>query len=766
MIDFHNQLSIIPQVYETATLQDNLEHSGGIDISWNAAENTEIPVGAYITYGGLHYILLEPYRPTKASAVHYKYSPHFKHPQNMLDRIPFWIKSRTVEGQEINLRTVSFTGYPQTLADKIVTFFEEYANETGDTYFRTVIGTNWTHNLQSGEGQAALNVSNLPVVTVNFDGSSIRSAVNALADAIGCNVFFDWNETNGNKTIRFIAGTTIDGETYNCFHVLGGTRNMGKVATSGGYAAVTQRLTLKETEYPGSIIDIRPGSSGIRLMQDLILDEVYPKMELYINPKDGFSPRPRNCYLTDEEGNRIEVVVPQGTTPPADAIQDPTDGKYYKYYTKWYIHLSYDAEGNNPYVFDREKLINDKPLTILFQPVYDDDNSHPLIGREFELTYFPTNATESERTEWTEDDVLPRTTPFVADPDSYRIIFKAEGETILPTTEGLGLIPQGGDLVTLVNMALSNEEIERAQGELETAALEIIKLYEQRKPDYTKTLIANAIPASASEAIPAIGQEKTIDGVTGIVTSINRNLDTDVADVAIGSWSRKTLTGGVHDKIDTVSVNGGKATESTEDKSSSFSDFETLMRTAPKPNIEKILTPMNQKMDEISQQADRAFDIWYGEGAPLSLAASPYAKNRITKNSDGTFTTANNTGNQYALALADLSGLNYDNCGKATITFNTKINSGNRLLIGLGNKAVRGENAYDSNKNDYNTGGLFLWFGTRDGVNYSLYNGVFNNNAFGEDVTTVITIDKVNNKYSYVLKNAVTGVVYFSGQLS
>ena len=226
MIDFHSQLeeqfpgkNYIPTVYNSAELQDNLEHSGGITISWNAATDDEIPLGAYVKYplpaagqteaeaGTLRYILLDPYAPSKESAIpHYQYQPQFKHPQNMLDRIPFWIKSLDAEGKSINLETTSYTGYPYIIAKKLCDFINsEYVTETGDSFFAATIGNTWSYEIPATLNQEGLIQSSHVIIKVGFDGCSIKSAANAIADAMGCNVFWDWKT----KVIRFKVGSTI-----------------------------------------------------------------------------------------------------------------------------------------------------------------------------------------------------------------------------------------------------------------------------------------------------------------------------------------------------------------------------------------------------------------------------------------------------------------------------------------------------------------------------------------------------------------------------
>ena len=139
-------------------------------------------------------------------------------------------------------------------------------------------------------------------------------------------------------------------------------------------------------------------------------------------------------------------------------------------------------------------------------------------------------------------------------------------------------------------------------------------------------------------------------------------------------------------------------------------------------------------------------------------------QNRISNNGAGVFTSADNAGNAYALALADLSNIpGITTAGTITIQFDSNIPSGSRWNIGIGNKDVRGTNANGSNKSSYNTDGLILRFGTTDGNNYQVNGGTNNNNAFGKSVHATITFNRIEGTYSYTLTDNDNSTVYFSG---
>lgn len=578
MIDFQSQY--IPEVYESARLNDNLDGTGGITVSWNSASYVQLPIGTSVIYNGTKYSLLEPYSPNKASAIpHYRYEVTFQHPLARLSRVPFYINSQYIEADNngvvqhvgIQLHTVPYTGLASTIADKLASFFMEYGQV--DSEFASTFGR-WTCDMPASFATT--------VITVEFDGCSIRAAATRIADACGCNVFFDWST----KTIRFIVGSTIDGESYNCFRVLGGTTNMAKRNVSGMYAPVTQRLTLDTQAYPNSIID-RSGENGIRLTTDLIFDDIYPKMELFIK-----SVRERRCYLTDDDGKQI-----------------PDGNGGYKQYSKWYVTLKY-SDGT-PYTHDISSQIADKPLALLFQPTYGSEETSPLAGRQFEVVYF---ARDTE--EWEDDDVLPESDKFEAKAGEFRIIFATEGDAILPTTYEDKLIPKIGNKVTLVNVAVDSIVGEGgktykqiAQDELLATANNTIAAMMADSGEYSAEVIGN---------IPTIGSEYTIDGHVGIVTTVNADLDTGVATVTIGSWKRKTLTGGIRDKIDSITT---KTTEGTTEgeKGLTKSQFDALWKTTKKPSIDMdLINALGADIAEVKQQTDARFYIIYGRGVPTN----------------------------------------------------------------------------------------------------------------------------------------------------
>ena len=133
------------------------------------------------------------------------------------------------------------------------------------------------------------------------------------------------------------------------------------------------------------------------------------------------------------------------------------------------------------------------------------------------------------------------------------------------------------------------------------------------------------------------------------------------------------------------------------------------------------------------------------------------AKSRSTY-TDGIWTTAGNTGNGYALALADLSGLDkIATAATITLEFDAEILSGGRIWIGIGDKSIRSDNANGSNKNSYNTDGLFLVYGTGNGSTVTA-NGAGVANALVLS-HFVFTLDRTNSTYSYTVTDKATSDV-------
>jgi len=533
-------MATYPQVYETAIKESNLQNGGYIQLEWNSTEHTPLNAGEVCPIDS-DYILFSKHYPSQTSANGFRYSPKFQHKLTQLGYLPLYFKTQDAEGANVVLSTFPYNGNAATIAQYLVACL----NEHGD------LGT-WTVGTISVSG----------TVSISFDGATIKSGAQQIADAFDTEYYFNYadhtfnlgaiTEENNGEGPAYEPGTLVTasdgGIQYNTFRILGGTKNMAKRTLSGQNVAVTERLMLDPTEYPGSII----GSGNPRIMKDIVFDDVYPKMELYM-----YNLRERRCYLCDDEGNRIPDTYVKDSDN--NIVIDPQTGlpqvATYKQYSKWYFRLAYwNGTQLADYNFDTDLIIADLPLSMVFQPNYADGAlDQPLIGREFELTYF------SEQTnEHGADDVSD--TPFVANAGDYRIIFSVQSGMILPSTSTELICPYAtqqmsrlSNIVTLTNVALDGIYKQAAQAELKKRALEATTAETRDKSSFT--YLTYGTPPTLGTA--AAG---------GIVTSVRQDLITTEVQYTVGYYqSTKGAIGRLSDKIESAKGSGGKATTGDDD---------------------------------------------------------------------------------------------------------------------------------------------------------------------------------------------------------
>lgn len=533
-------MATYPQVYETAIKESNLQNGGYIQLEWNSTEHTPLNAGEVCPIDS-NYILFSKHYPSQTSANGFRYSPKFQHKLTQLGYLPLYFKTQDAEGANVVLSTFPYNGNAATIAQYLVACL----NEHGD------LGT-WTVGTISVSG----------TVSISFDGATIKSGAQQIADAFDTEYYFNYadhtfnlgaiTEENNGEGPAYEPGTLVTasdgGIQYNTFRILGGTKNMAKRTLSGQNVAVTERLMLDPTEYPGSII----GSGNPRIMKDIVFDDVYPKMELYM-----YNLRERRCYLCDDEGNRIPDTYVKDSDN--NIVIDPQTGlpqvATYKQYSKWYFRLAYwNGTQLADYNFDPDLIIADLPLSMVFQPNYADGAlDQPLIGREFELTYF------SEQTnEHGADDVSD--TPFVANAGDYRIIFSVQSGMILPSTSTEMICPYASqqmsrlsNIVTLTNVALDGIYKQAAQAELKKRALEATTAETRDKSSFT--YLTYGTPPTLGTA--AAG---------GIVTSVRQDLITTEVQYTVGYYqSTKGAIGRLSDKIESAKGSGGKATTGDDD---------------------------------------------------------------------------------------------------------------------------------------------------------------------------------------------------------
>lgn len=546
--------------YESVIKEENINDGGSIQLEWNDTVGTPIEAGTPCPIDS-DYVLLVKYYPSQTSVENYHYNVTFPHKMAQMDYLPFYFKTRAVGGYdengelesgEIDLSTYPYTGNIQTIAEALADCLTEH-EELGI----------WTADTQGLSGSI--------IASINFDGATIKSAASAIAEAFDVDYWFEWsshtikfgvfdasNETppsvsvvtdeNGvTAGVEALVSTSGGDVQYNVFRILGGTKNMSKKTIEGKNMQVTQRLMLDAND---SIIDTRPlGSTLPKIMKDLVFDDIYPKMELWI-----YDVHERQCWLTDENGKKIvDREEYNSQTGETDTI--------YKTYSKWYFKLArWNGQELVPYIFDPSLIIEGKTLSMVFQPNYEEDAlPQPLIGREFELSYYEAAYPANENGA---DDVNPN--GYTPTHGEFRIIFKVEGDMILPSTGEEGLRPYGGAMsllnnkVTLTNVAIDSTYIQAAKTELQTAAEEAVEMYGREKSSIT--YVTYGTP-------PTLG---------GNISKIRHNLITGEVQYTVGDYkTSKSLIGRLSDKVEAASSGGGSSTisEANSDKGSGISEI-------------------------------------------------------------------------------------------------------------------------------------------------------------------------------------------------
>lgn len=565
-------------VFETIQLDDNAEGSGGLTLAWNSNEFHVIPAGA--TVGD--YVLMEPYFPQDNGGGKYRYEPKFSDPVALLEKTPFILDTLDTEGHPITLFTFPFTGLPGT----IIGYLEDS--------IKAAFGNEWVCHC---------GIASTASITVDFDGDTLKSAAQKIAQACGCTLHYTWKQLNFGT--RAVYGGN---EFYNRFIVFGGTTNMSRKTVQGQYTSVVKRLTLDETDYPDSIID--KSSGGTPMTKILVFDEIFPKMELFIDDVHE-----RTCFMLDENGNRIETTSDDNT---AETVIVDGVTKYYKTYSKWYVHLI-DANGDD-FELDKTKIFEGQTLKMLFQPNYDSQYSTPLIGREFEVVYFDTETHEYEA-----DDT--DINGYTAEEGWFRICFEAQGETVIPTVSSIGLIPHVENKVTLVNYGIDEAYITAAQSELETAALNAIG-------DYEKVGLGGKEVAYGGLSNVNVGD---LYGEHELfVNTKSMDLITGREEISYGTFGERSLISSMIDKIDNAQTSGGGGT--TKSSASSVTNvsgqdslsWRTLQQAGGNLGVKNVnqtiggqITDLVEDMEAVQEQVDQKIDMWFRTGVPYPNEYSP-----------------------------------------------------------------------------------------------------------------------------------------------
>ena len=580
-------------IIESASVEQNINGDGKLSLSWKSLSGGVILNGTVINTAYGKYVMMEPYTPTVNNDGTYSFSPSFTSWDALASKRLFSMVLQDSEGNDMRLYTFPYTGQAYKVSDALADF-------------------GWNVDLNPDLADK--------FVTISFDGDTVKSAAEKLASALGTNAYY----VNG--TICIGTSNAFSPESYyNCFVVLGGTRNMAKKTIQNSYAQVTQRLTLDanaEGVSAGSVIDLSGNEPKMEKL--LIFDDVYPKMELVI--ADAV---PRRCYMMDESGQHVvdhwvkDGVIVSSDTPGATAVD--------KEYTKWYIRLGKKVNDViTIYDIPTTDVIENKELGLLFQ-------DGALAGREFDLAVL-----NEGQTEHMSDDVLPG--GFTATGGTwYRIIMVADHSTLIPNNNTL--IPIVGNRVTPINVKFDSVYTQMAKAELLERAMSVIPMYHTQKSAGFQAQRSWSDFLTGGSTTPDIGDpygNVGDDSQAGyIVTSVVTDLMTGAASITYGTFKRKGLLSSMADKIDSVQLSGGQATvgqvgDDVRHTAQMGIDQYNALRSAGGAlgmisvnqrinEISEDLESYGASMTEVEQQMDRMFLIHFINGVPLPNVNNPNA---------------------------------------------------------------------------------------------------------------------------------------------
>ena len=474
-------------VTQNAEHVEELMQADYVSLQWVSNVKRVLPAGAYIVPfdDGVRYMLLDPYTPDQNNTDEFTYSPQFQHPKMYLGRVPYSRASKDTEGNDINLLDWDYKGYLTTFLSDLCGFITKTFTDEGittDKFSYSVLG--------DIEGNVTISISN----------NDILSVLNNVCNTLDCEWHIDWEQRrlfvgnvrfdkNEGEMLELTSGVNVgmasvssQSDTYyNVYLPQGSTRNMAAATSDGSYYATNRRLELDPEKYPDGKIYTDGGGNVVtkeqfleaklpKLVQTLMLDEIYPKIDLYV-----YDVRNRERYLLDDNGDKV-IDHYEGETP------------VYKRYAIWYMRLAYpiyNTDGTirswkDATLGDTFKLIDGYTLMCSFGANTDSTLTSPLAGREFELNYVETDKEAKELSAKADSD--KGDTGVEVKKGDYEIIYTTEGNLIIPTTEEQGLVPKGesspsknGNKVTIFNVVMGEDFIKAAQNDLEVAAIREIK---------------------------------------------------------------------------------------------------------------------------------------------------------------------------------------------------------------------------------------------------------------------------------------------------
>lgn len=448
-------------VTDSAVIIEELMKQYSITLNWDAIENVELPLGAYIEHKNIKYSLLAPYQPQQRDEVTFEYKPEFQHPVMRWQYLPFlfytYSNDKVVSKEPDWSLTDNAANFMAVLCDVI-------KEQTGE---------DWTYEI----------ADNLPAsASLSFSNKDIFSALNDIANAFETEWWFDYtnkvlylSKASHGTEVSLEVGNNISVPSvtqskegyYTRFLVFGSTRNIEQEYKGANTnSIVNKRLTLNPAKYPDGYIDIHEGLTNEEILsKTLVFDNIYPRSALTISDV-----KVRLMWRLDEDKEKIQI----GT----DADGNPV----YDQYAIWYFRIP-------EFQYKEEYVIPNKPLSIHF-------NDGPLQGREFELKYHDKAINGLETSDGTSINVA------VGD---YEIKYIEEGSYIIPSITGL--VPADGNKVTLFNILMPEEYKASAYEELENAAQEEIAKQSEDMSNYSFS--SNPVEFFTSNPNLTVGQKVT-----------------------------------------------------------------------------------------------------------------------------------------------------------------------------------------------------------------------------------------------------------------
>lgn len=600
MINIYNpdgSISMQAFVTKEAKREEELSKSDYISLSFNATVKVVLPMGAYIEH--TYYIdktrsvtqkfmLLEPYTPTQVDEMSWKYVVEFHHPKMQLGKIPFYIKTKNSQNEDINQTIWSFVGTPQGMMENVCAFLNNDI-KFGKCGWKAILS-------------GVMNNS----ISVSFSDNDVLSALTEISNAAGdeCEWHIDYDDE-----IVYLGKVSIDsaekfkisvGENvgvpsvtessdgyYNAFAVFGGTRNITQVNDKNENVS-SGDIRLQLAKGDGLIvIDGSPAQFSVDefSVMDLRTDKTFPKFTKVLNFPDIYPSL--DTYVYDVRGRKKYVLDPQTNKPIVLRTDEQGNVLEYKTFTVWFMRLAYCTKNKETgkqavnstvkdgvtyywydFVITDDLKINGKTLSCSFEPNFEEGAlSTPLVGRGtngdnvgFELTYHTKSKTSHES-----DDCS--TGNFNIKEGDYEIIYQEDNNIIIPTNEEQLIIPKGKALPTfecnkviLYNIAMADAYKVSAQEKLLEAAKKDIILALSDTNNYT----VKSYPHVFKDQRPRlqIGQKVSFlskgQRLDTRVLRLSTNLDFDyIQEITVGNKVIKGAVSQLKEDVQSIIANGG-----------------------------------------------------------------------------------------------------------------------------------------------------------------------------------------------------------------